>query len=310
MTAPFYAEVADGPVDGRALWLTTRDGVRIRAGIWNATAARGTVVLLPGRSEYVEKYGRTARDLATAGYATLTVDWRGQGLADRSFADPLLGHVGDFAEYQTDLDALMAFAIAENLPRPYFLMPHSMGGTIGLRGLSRGLPFNAVAFSAPMWGIMMAPYLRPVANVLSSAARLLGLQRLYVPGTNGESYVLATPFTGNTLTTDPDMWDYMRRHCASHAGLRMGGPSLGWLHAALAECAALTQLPAPAYPAICALGTREKIVDTIPVHAMMSRWPGARLDLYDGAEHEVLMEKPSIRDAFLRSAVALFAAHP
>jgi hypothetical protein len=31
--------------------------------------------------------------------------------------------------------------------------------------------------------------------------------------------------------------------------------------------------------------------------------------MYEGAEHEVLMERPALRDAFLRSAVALFEAH-
>jgi lysophospholipase len=133
--------------------------------------------MLPGRSEYVEKYGRTARDLASAGYATLTVDWRGQGLSDRRCADPMLGHVDDFGEYQTDLDALIACAAAENLPRPWYLLPHSMGGCIALRALSRGLPFNAVAFSAPMWGIMMSQALRPVATLLSSASRWIGLQQ-------------------------------------------------------------------------------------------------------------------------------------
>lgn len=311
MTVPLYADAADGPADGRALWLNTQDGIRLRAAIWNAQGPRGTVVLLPGRSEYVEKYGRTARDLAAGGFCTLTVDWRGQGLADRTGpADPMLGHIGDFAEYQTDLDALLACATAENLPRPYYLLPHSMGGTIGLRGLSRGLPFNAVAFSAPMWGIMMAPALRPIATLLSNASRPLGFQHLRVPGTSAQSYLLTTAFADNTLTTDPDMWEYMRLHCADHADLRLGGPTLGWLRAALTECSALTRLPAPPYPALCGLGTREKIVDPRPVHALMARWPNGRLDLYDGAEHEVLMEQPALRHAFIQSAITLFAAHP
>ena len=310
MTAPFYADVADGPADGRALWLTAADGIRIRAAIWNAKAPRGTVFVLPGRTEYVEKYGRTARDLAEAGFATLSVDWRGQGLSARKLRDPMVGHIGDFAEYQADLDALVACAAAENLPRPYYLLPHSMGGCIALRGLTRGLPFNAVAFSAPMWGILMADYMRPVAAFLSLAASWLGFQHAYAPGTNGQTYVLTAPFTANTLTTDPEMWQYMATQAAAHPDLSLGGPSYGWLRAALTECAALTRMPAPEYAALCALGTAEKIVDTRPIHSLMARWPHGRLDLYQGAEHEVLMEVPSHRDAFLRSAIALFTAHP
>ena len=105
--APLHAAVADGPEGGRAFWLTTADSVRIRAGLWNPKAPQGTVLLLPGRTEYVEKYGRAARELATRGYATLTLDWRGQGLADRPFKDRMTGHVGDFSEFQSDLDTLV-----------------------------------------------------------------------------------------------------------------------------------------------------------------------------------------------------------
>jgi len=309
MTAPLYAEVADGPGDGRALWLTTRDGVQIRAAVWNALGPKGTVFLLPGRTEYVEKYGRTARDLAAGGFATLSVDWRGQGLADRMPADRMVGHVQDFAQYQTDLDALILCATTENLPRPWFLMPHSMGGCIALRALIRGLPFQACAFSAPMWGILMADYLRPVAQALSTASRWLGFHHRYAPGTSAQTYVIAAPFAGNTLTKDPDMWDYMRRQSLAHPDLTLGGPSFGWLKAALDECTALAALPCPAVPVICALGTDEKIIDTRPVHARMAAWPQGRLTLYPDAEHEVLMEVPPTRAAFVASALKLFTDH-
>ena len=309
MTAPFYADVADGPADGRAVWLTTSDGVRIRAGIWNAAGPRGTVFLLPGRTEYVEKYGRTARDLAAGGYATLSVDWRGQGLADRAFADRMVGHVQDFAQYQADLDALILWATDENLPQPWYMIAHSMGGCIALRALVRGLPFQACAFSAPMWGILMADYLRPVAQALSAASLWLGFQHHYAPGTNAQTYVVAAPFAGNTLTRDPDMWAYMRAQCVAHPDLALGGPSYGWLKAALDECAALAALPCPAVPVICALGAEEKIVDVRPIQTRMSRWSQGRLDMYPGAEHEVLMEVPATRAAFNASALKLFADH-
>lgn len=305
MTAPFYNDLAQGPADGRAVWLTTPDGVKIRAAVWNAAGPRGTVFVLPGRSEYVEKYGRTATDLATAGYATITIDWRGQGLADRALPDRMVGHVLDFTEFQTDLDTLLAFA--SDLPRPFYLMPHSMGGCIGLRALMRGLPFRAAAFSAPMWGILMADVLRPVAFGLSNAARWFGFHHHYAPGTNAKTYVLTAPFADNTLTTDPQMWDYMRAQAQAHPELTLGGPSYGWLKAALDECGALARLPSPRTPIITALGTNERIVDTRPVHTRMARWPGGRLDLHQGAEHEVLMETPTIRQAFTQAALELFA---
>ena len=307
--APYFADVADGPGDGAGFWLTTQDGVRIRAGLWNGGAQRGTVFLLPGRTEYVEKYGRAAGVLAAAGYTTLSVDWRGQGLADRALRDPMAGHVGDFAEYQLDMAALIAFAEARGLARPWYMLAHSMGGCIGLRSLVSGLPFKAAALSAPMWGILMADWMRPFARVLSTTSRLLAFDGRYAPGTGPVNYVTAVPFVGNTLTTDAEMWDYMRRQALACPQMSLGGPSLGWLKAALDECGALAALPSPAYPVICALGSQERIVDVRPIHDRMGRWPGGRLDLYSGAEHEILMERPATREAFLARSVTLFEAH-
>jgi len=56
--APFFADIDDGPEGGAAWWLTADDGLRIRLGVWSKEAAKGTVLLFPGRTEYIEKYGR------------------------------------------------------------------------------------------------------------------------------------------------------------------------------------------------------------------------------------------------------------
>ena len=307
--APLYCDADDAPAGGRADWLTTVDSVRIRVAVWNTTAVQGTVVLLPGRTEYIEKYGRAATDLAARGYCTVTLDWRGQGLADRALADRMTGHVADFGNYQADLDAAMGWARSCGLPEPFYLIAHSMGGCIGLRALIRGLPVKAAAFSAPMWGILMAAWMRPVATAIASASRWFNFDGRYAPGTGPSTYVVDSPFQGNTLTTDAEMWDYMRRQALAHPEVSLGGPSLGWLNCALAECHTLSLLPSPDVPALCALGTAEKIVDVAPVHARMGRWPRGRLEMFAGAEHEVMMERPALRGRFFDEAAALFGQH-
>lgn len=309
MSAPLYNALAEGPQEAEAHWLTAADGTRLRAGLWQASASKGTVFLLPGRTEYVEKYGRTAEVLARAGYATLSIDWRGQGMADRPLPDRMVGHVADFAEYQRDLDALLAFARRRGLPEPWHMLAHSMGGCIGLRGLMRNLPFRAAAFTAPMWGILIPAWQKPLAEVLSALSRHLRFDHLYTPGTGRKTYVTDVPFTGNTLTTDAVMWDYMKQQALAHPELSLGGPSLGWLRAALVECHTLGLLPAPDLGCLCALGSQERVVDPGPIHRRMQSWPKGRLMLVQGAEHEVLMERPALRDGFLAEAVALFAAN-
>lgn len=305
--APYHADLADGPPGASVVWLPSA-GRRIRVAWWQA-GAKGTVLLLPGRTECIEKYGRAAGDLAARGYSTITIDWRGQGLADRALADRMVGQVDDFAEYQADLDAMLAQARAAGLPEPFYLMAHSMGGCIGLRALMRGLPVRAAVFSAPMWGISMAAWLRPVASVVTTVARPLGLAHRYAPTTGGECYLLQVPFEGNVLTTDREMWTYMRRQVQEVHDLALGGPSLAWLGAALRECSALAAMPAPKVPAICALGTAEKVVDVAPVHLRMAGWATGQLDLYPGAEHEIMMEGPATRQRFFDRAASLYEAN-
>lgn len=307
LPAPFHAALADAPPGAICVWLQAGTA-RIRVVSWKA-GEKGTVLLLPGRTECVEKYGRAAGDLIARGYSVITLDWRGQGLADRALPDRATGHVGNFSEYQQDLDAMLAEADRAGLPQPFYLVSHSMGGCIGLRALARGLPVKAAVFSAPMWGIAMAAWLRPVASVMSALAAPLGLTTRYAPSTSAETYLLQVPFQGNVLTTDREMWDYMRRQVVEVPDLALGGPSVGWLKAALHECAALAALPAPKIPAICALGTAEKVVDVPPVHVRMAAWANGQLDLYPGSEHEIMMEGPAVRQRFFDRAAALFEAN-
>jgi len=181
-TAPYFAEIADGPADAESVWLDADDGVRIRIGYWNRDAPNGTVLLFPGRSEYVEKYGRAAADLAARGFATVAIDWGGLGLAAKLAANPHKGHVGKFSDYQRDVAATLAHVRAIGLPEPYYLLGHSMGGCIGLRALFNGLPVTAAGFTAPMWGIHFAPPLKPIAWTLSTVTRPLRLDGLFTPG--------------------------------------------------------------------------------------------------------------------------------
>ena len=307
MSAPFYASLAEGPADGFAGWAEAADGRRIRVGGWGLDGPKGTVFLLPGRSEYIEKYGRSASGLRLRGFATLSVDWRGQGLASRVVASHLPGHVGDFAEFQLDMRAMIGFARARGLPEPYYLLCHSMGGCIGLRTLMAPHPFKAAAFSAPMWGIKLTGWQRPVAEVATRLATRFGAPYLYAPSTGPIPYVTAVPFIGNMLTTDPDMWAYMLRHLKGEPKLAMGGPTMGWLRAALTECAALARLPCPDLSAYVGLGTHERVVDPVPIQARMPVWQGGTLELYQGDEHELLMERD--RERFLDRVTALFDAH-
>jgi lysophospholipase len=306
-TAPFLTDLAQGPDGARAVWVQAVDGKRIRLGHYPG-GEKGTVLLYPGRTEYIEKYGRLAADFAKAGYHTLAIDWRGQGLSDRLLPDVRTGHVDLFHDYQKDADAMIAWAEAEGLPRPFHLLGHSMGGCIGLRSLVNGIDVAGAVFTGPMWGIRIAPMMRPVAWTLSLGASRFGLGHNIAPGTNPESYVVSETFEGNLLTRDREMYDYMRAQVLAEPGLQLGGPSLRWLNEALVECRTLARMPAPDYPCLTFVGTNERIVDIPRIEARMASWPGGRLVKIPGGEHEVLMESPEVRGEVIPAIIAHYDA--
>lgn len=308
-TAPLFDDIACGPAGGAAHWLKTSDGLRIRVGHWNREDAKGTVLIFPGRTEFVEKYGRSAASLHERGYATVAIDWRGQGIADRMTPNRAIGHVGHFKDYQHDVAAVMEHVKALDLPRPYFLIGHSMGGCIGLRAIMDGLDVKAAMFSAPMWGIQMSIGLRPFAWGLSAMSKSLGFDQSLAPGQSDQSYVLRVDFEENTLTNDHDMFEALREQLRAHPELGLGGPSLRWLNTSLREMHRLSLRDAPAVPTTTFLGSNEAIVDPGRIRDRMGSWPGGTLRVIAGGQHEMMMDNAEMQNSIFDETAALFDAN-
>lgn len=306
-TAPWLAEATATRPRADAVWRRTRDGVRLRVALWRpAGRARGSVLLFPGRTEHVEKHAGTACALMQAGFAVIAVDWRGQGLSDRLASPPQMGHVRRFGDYQRDVAVLTGAAKEAALPRPWHLLAHSMGGTIGLRALHRGLRVGSAAFSAPMWGIVIPPEKLAPAWIFSTAARMLGLGCRFAPGEGPESYAATAPFEGNLLTSDRARYLESQRMLRAQPEIALGGVSLGWLGAALWETRALARLQAPALPALAFVGGDENIVRPEVIRDRMAHWTRGELVGFPGARHELLMETDAVRDEVIARSVALF----
>ena len=304
-SAPYFHDVAEGPDGAASSWVRATDGTRLRMVHWPG-AAKGTVLFFPGRTEYCEKYARLAGDMQAAGYGMAAFDWRGQGLADRPTHRADMGHVASFDEYRADVAAFVSALEGLGAPKPWFLIGHSMGGAIGLRALHDGLPVQAAAFSAPMWDIAMRPMIMALRGVLLPLSAALGMGRSFA-ATTGPYKAMA--FEDNPLTTDRAQFAYMARQLAQYPDLRLGGPSNMWVRAALQETAALMTRPAPDMPTLTLIAGREKIVVNAVIETRMASWPKGRLITIDGAEHELLFEAPTRRQAALDAILAHFDAH-
>lgn len=292
--APLHP-LQDVPEGGHAYFATTQDGTRVRAAIWSG-GDKGTALLFPGRTEYIEKYGRMISKLQARGLNVVVIDWRGQGLSDRPDDRTDRGYVGDFAEYQQDIQAILAVPEVAALKGPRILFGHSMGGCIGLRALIEGLDVKAAVFSAPMWGLPGPAALRHVLNTVAMVGKPFGGNKSLVPGTKPTYYVEAAEFKGNELTNDPDHYAMFRHQLAAQNELGLGGPTIHWANEALKEMAALKLAKVPDIPMLVFLGTEEAVVDGEAIKSRVPELPNAQLKMVANGKHEGWMEAPKALD--------------
>ena len=230
--------LAKNPVPGGAVLgeLKTPDGMRLRFVRWDATRGprRGTVCLLGGRGEFIEKYFEVVADLRRRGFAVATIDWRGQGGSSRALANPRKGHVHAFADYDADLTLFMKEIVLPDCPPPFVALGHSMGANILLHNAARpGSWFDRMILTAPMIALADAKvgYPQAVARAYAEAGCLLGFSRSYIKGGSDEIPERG-PFEGNPLTSDRERWARNKAVLDTEPALGLGSPTIGWLRAA------------------------------------------------------------------------------
>ncbi len=153
--------IADGVRESR--WQAA-DGFSIRRIDWPAhtaigvdSNAKGSILFLPGRGDFYEKYLETLAQWAADGWHVTASDWRGQGDSGRLGRDATTGHIDDFATWANDLGFFWKRWRAET-PGPHVLAGHSMGGHLVLRALAEAQvdPDGAI-LSAPSHGFPAHP---------------------------------------------------------------------------------------------------------------------------------------------------------
>lgn len=280
----------------------SRGGVELRA--MTAPAAesvpvKGTVVILNGRADFMERYFETMRDLQQRGYAVAGFDWRGQGGSSRLLADALRGYVRSFADYDADLATVMETVVLPQCPGPYFALGHSTGGHVLLRALFNKTWFERAVVTAPLLGLVFGNWHPAVAKALAHAGRWLGLAGARLPGFPRQPY-LFREFEGNPLSHDERRWWRDLRTLKAHEELAVGAPTYGWLSATLASLAQLKRMTRRRLqtPVLLVLAGKERVVDNRAAMDFVRAVPGAsHLVLRDSA-HEILLERDEVRRAF------------
>ncbi len=288
----------------RCDYFTSTDGLSIRWGYAaaNVSPARGTVLFLNGRTEYMEKYAEVFEELTERHFTVYSLDWRGQGLSDRLLPDSQKGHVNDFEDYLRDLEQLMAIAHHHGGSPPYILLGHSMGGHLALRFLERHLDqFARGILTAPMIDIQIPKLLpRRLLRWLAAAVMRRGRSDQYAIGSGGYG-ARDRRFEGNPLTSDRVRFQRNVDLIARDPRLALGGVTYGWLSAALQS---IDYLNAPVFartlavPLLIVTAAEDRIVSRCAQKAFCRRAPDCRQVLIEGARHELLVETDPRRDQF------------
>lgn len=299
-----FCELPENPTPEKASggFLTARDGKKIRYAYFAATGRplKGTVVILPGRNECIEKYFETIRDLSARGLGSALIDWRGQGGSDRLIRDPQRGYVRSFAEYASDLEQFFEEIVLPDCPGPYFMLAHSGGALVALLAAP-----NMVNRVRRM--VLIAPFLElpgqrlsmKTIHLISTLLCLVGLGRLYAAW--GPRKPGGTPFEENNVTSDPVRYSRNVQLYETFPQLALGGPTIRWLQAASKASLAVRDPDFMArikVPMLVVAAGADRVVSTRAVEDFPTHLRLGSLLTIDGAAHEILQEKDLYREQF------------
>jgi len=292
----------NAPFDRRAIpagltfdnW-TAEDGWPLRRFIWpQPSAAKGSMLFLTGRGDFVEKYLEALGHWHGEGWGITGFDWRGQGGSGRLLADPLICHIPDFEPMVRDLGRFIAEWSAAT-PGPHVIVAHSMGAHLALRVLARRLVgVDAAILSSPMIDIRVKQIPGWGLGLAAAMAELLGhSERRVWQGDMGD--------VGGRMTSCPERRADKAWWKANKPEIASGPPSWGWVRAARKSIARLRRadLSGVRIPILLLASEQDPIVDVRAIRRAAARLPEADLATFSGSGHELLREADKRRLAVL-----------
>jgi lysophospholipase len=277
-------------------YFTGHRGKRIRYALFRSaiTPARGTVVLLQGRNEFIEKYFETIRELNAMGLWVATYDLRGQGGSERLTKDPKKGHIRRFTDYERDLEIFLEEIVLPDARLPFFLVAHSTGALIALSAAPRlSNRISRMALSAPYVGFHGQPLseatVRPLARLMSWTG-FGGIQL------GGDKRFI--PFAGNGLTGDPQRFERNIGLYSTFKALTVGAPTARWIHETLKAARRVSQqthLTKITIPTLVLAPVLDGVVPYRLQEELSRNFRAAQLITVNGARHELFQEKDIYR---------------
>ncbi len=195
---------------------------------FGADAPKGTVLVLHGFTECAEKFAELIYSLVQNGFSVVAYDQRGHGRSWRDDAakkDVSLTHVGDFNEYEQDLSCVCD-AVLKNMPKPWMIFAHSMGGAVTSLFLERHPDvFSRAALCAPMIAANLGNIPGTAVHAMCRCFKLIGRgkKRVFISKPYEGPEDFATGFA-----TSRERFDWFDQVKHDHQEYWNNGPSYSW----------------------------------------------------------------------------------
>ena len=297
---PPYNPMPEGAVAGT---VKTSDNQEIRYAHWRASGypIQGTVLLLHGRAEYIEKTYETVSALRAGGFGVLTFDWRGQGGSSRLLENERAGYVDDFDQYTLDLDAIVHQVALPDCVSPLYILAHSTGALISLLAAPAFTNrIRRMVLCAPFLGFAKMPVSQQAVKLISGMLCAFGLGEVYLSG--GATPDENRPFIGNKLTTDTKRFERNQKFVEEYRSLSIGGPTAAWVFAA---CRAMDRVNDPDFhnqiniPTLLVSAGSDDVVSNMAIEELGRRLRSGSTLTIPGAKHELMQERNLYREQLL-----------
>lgn len=284
-------------------YFNSSGNVSIRYGIWDCGAEKkkGSIILLGGRKEFMEKYVETIEELKQRQFDVYSMDWRGQGLSTRLLENRHKGHINNYGEYLEDLNYFVNKIVRPAAVLPCTILAHSMGGHIALRYLHE-FPEAAdkAVLTSPMIDILVPPFPRWLIKLAAGFFAKAGYADAYSAG-SGDYKPRKIKFKENALTSDPARFMDEHRVIAQNPDLALGGVTYGWLNATFESIEILSGAEYAGKirtPVLVISAGRDKIVSEAAQRAVCARMEKGGFVSIPDSYHEILKERDPVRKAF------------
>jgi lysophospholipase len=278
----------------------TSDGIHLRYAHWQAIKrpSKGTVLILSGRTEFIEKYFETVSDLRLRGFGVLVFDWRGQGGSSRLLNNRKKGYIEDFDQYVIDFNTILEEVALPDCVAPFYILGHSTGSLVALMSMpAEKNRIRRMVLTSPLLALNSLPFSQSTLKYLCGTATTLGMGEAYID--QGAKSMSTRMFKANMLTSDTARFLRNREFAIAYPDLVIGGATVRWIYAA---CKAMEQLADPEFraqlsvPALLVGAGHDQVVSSKAAEELGDNVNTATCLIIDGARHEQLHERDLYRE--------------